>query len=771
MTTFARHVVLFFLLCGAVIARAQSATYVDLHDFGSGLDGQDAEAGVTFDKAGDAFGTTERGGANDLGMVWEVTAGGTYKDLHDFGSSTDGAEPYGNLVFDSAGDIFGTAAESGAHQYGMIWEITAAGQYKDLHDFDWTDGAYPYAGASLDAKGDLFGTANQGGANSLGMIWEITSSGTFKDLHDFGATGDGEYPRAGVSFDSAGNAYGTAFEGGANGGGMVWEITASGGAYSDLHDFGAGTDGGLPYAGVAIDSNGNLYGTTSEGGANTSADQGMGGGMIWEITSSRAYKDLHDFGGSGDGLYSGAGVSFDSKGDLFGTTGWGGVNTEANFGNGGGVVWEIGSSGTYQKLHDFGAGEDGSLPFVGVTVGADGNLYGATSQGGANDSGMLWGLSVPTQIASVSLNPSTVTGGASSTGTVTLSAAAPSGGLAVSLSSSSADATVPSSVTVPAGDTSATFTITTISYHANVTSNITARYGSSSQKAVLSILAPTLASITLNPTTVTGGSTCTGTVTLTGPAASGGLGVSLSSSSTYATVPSSVTVAAGATKGTFTISTKPYTGDYSATITAAQGSSVQKAVLSVLPAAVGGLSLNPSTVTGGSSSTGTVTLTGPAPTGGSVVTLSSTSADATVPSSVTVAAGSSSATFTISTISYHGNVTATITAVKGSSSQKAVLSILAPVLSGLSLNPSTVTGATTSTGTVTLTGPAPTGGVVVTLSSTSADATVPSSVTVAAGSNSATFKVTTVKYSGVYKATITARYGSSSEQAVLTVDP
>ncbi|HKV63858.1 MAG TPA: S8 family serine peptidase [Candidatus Acidoferrum sp.] len=165
---------------------------------------------------------------------------------------------------------------------------------------------------------------------------------------------------------------------------------------------------------------------------------------------------------------------------------------------------------------------------------------------------------------------------------------------------------------------------------------------------------PTLSSVTLNPAAVTGGSSSTGTVTLSGPPSGYGASVNLTSSASAATVPASVTVASGATSATFTVNTTAVTASTMATITASYGDATKTASLTVTPSqaasTLSSLTLNPTSVTGGAqSSTGTVMLTGPAPTGGAQIMLSSDNGTASVPASVTVAAGASSATFTVST--------------------------------------------------------------------------------------------------------------------------
>ena len=184
------------------------------------------------------------------------------------------------------------------------------------------------------------------------------------------------------------------------------------------------------------------------------------------------------------------------------------------------------------------------------------------------------------------------------------------------------------------------------------------------------------------------------------------------------------------------------------------------------------VSLNPATVTGGSPSTGTVTLSGPAPAGGILVTLSSDHAAAAVPASVTVTDGNSTATFPVTTTAVATATSATITATYGAVSKTALLAVTPAVaLSAVSLNPTTVTGGSPSTGTVTLSGPAPAGGILVTVSSDHAAAVVPASVTVTDGNSSATFAVSTTAVATATSATITATYGAVSKTALLAVTP
>jgi hypothetical protein len=235
--------------------------------------------------------------------------------------------------------------------------------------------------------------------------------------------------------------------------------------------------------------------------------------------------------------------------------------------------------------------------------------------------GLTFSLSMSQTVSKVSLSPSSVVGGGSSAGTVTLSKKAGASGETITLSSSSVDATVPSSVTVPSGSATATFSISTHAVAAKATATIKAKLGSSSATDALTISPPALTGVSLNPTAVTGGATSTGTVNIGSAAPAAGLTVSLSSSTSSATVPSSVKILAGAESATFSISTKSVTAAISAKVTAKVGTSSESATLTIQSGpklagtyagsffsySVGGSDFNMGPVNITVSSTGTVT--------------------------------------------------------------------------------------------------------------------------------------------------------------------
>ena len=382
--------------------------------------------------------------------------------------------------------------------------------------------------------------------------------------------------------------------------------------------------------------------------------------------------------------------------------------------------------------------------------------------------------SSPPPLQSLTLNPTSVTGGASLTGTVTLNIPAPSGGALVALSTDNpAVAMVPPWALVAQGATNASFTVSTSPVATSTPVSISASLAGAIVSAILTVNPP---AVTLNPASVIGGSVnSTGTVTLNTAAPAGGLTVSLSSSNTAAaTVPASVTVAASATTATFTVTSLAVPSASRVKIFATLNDGTQSATLTVNPVAFAAVTLNLASVIGGSvNSTGTVTLNTAAPAGGLTVGLSSdNTAAATVPASITVAAAATTATFTVTSLAVPSVSTANISATLNGRTQSATLTVSPLAVAAVALNPASVTGGSVNpAGTVTLSGAAPSSGVSVTLSSSNISvATVPASVTVAPGASSATFTVTTSPVAASASPSISATY-NGTQSASLTINP
>lgn len=240
---------------------------------------------VAFDSHGNIYGTTQLG--SGLGTVYELAySGGAWSGstLVSF-TGTNGGEPYDTLVLDSAGNLYGTARGGGANGYGVVFELSNTGsgwQETILHSFDDSDGAEPFGGLIFDSHGNLYGTTSSGGPGNGGTVFELSPSGggwQFSLLYSF--TGAGQWgPADSLTIDSAGNLYGTAYKDGANSEGSVFELspTGQGWVFTDLHDFSGGSDGCNPNGGVVLDAAGNIYGTTT--GCGTYPNQY---GTVWKI--------------------------------------------------------------------------------------------------------------------------------------------------------------------------------------------------------------------------------------------------------------------------------------------------------------------------------------------------------------------------------------------------------------------------------------------------------------------------------------------------------
>jgi uncharacterized repeat protein (TIGR03803 family) len=365
-------------------------------------------AGVIFDSAGNMYGTTSNG-TSTCGTVYELSqqAGGvsTQTILHSFNNnSSDGCQPYAGLALDSAGNLYGTTRLGGSQNEGTAFELSLVGGVwteKVLHSFGSKsgDGTFPYSNPILDSAGNVYGTTQQGGSYRSGTVFELTHSASGwaeKVLHSFNpGAGDGYNPYAGLVFDSVGNLYGTTYACNCsyNNLGTVFELKhAASGGWSErvLHSFVEnGVDGTYPYAGLTIDSAGNLYGTTAKGGTGTT-NCGDGCGTVFKLThlTGGTWKEtiLHNFAEDAtDGGFPVGSLSFDTRGNLYGTTTVGGAFND-------GTVFELTlNAGTWNEivLHSFNQG-DGDGPSGAVTLDASGNLYSTAVGGSANDGGNIF---------------------------------------------------------------------------------------------------------------------------------------------------------------------------------------------------------------------------------------------------------------------------------------------------------------------------------------------------------------------------------------------
>lgn len=342
--------------------------------------------------------------AADKGQVLHKFRTGVY------GVGRDGFLPYANLILDGGGNLYGTTAYGGHHQCaynsgcGTIFQLTPGGngQWTEtvLHDFSYGTGYYPFDGLIFDAAGNLYGTTQGGGTYDAGTVFRLApmakGAWTYTVLYSFTGGNDGAYPSSSLIFDSAGNLYGTAGNGGAYGVGTVFQLAkGTNGKWTEtvLHTFQHdGKDGIYPGTNLTLDAAGNLYGTTCCGGnqGSSCSPNDFGCGIVFELIpgSKGIWKErvLHNFNYK-DGANSNAGLIFDGAGNLYGTTQWGGAFGPGCTLVGCGTVFELSPAGNgnwrEKVLHRFNS-KDGSSPNGSLLFDAAQNLYGTTFYGGAN---------------------------------------------------------------------------------------------------------------------------------------------------------------------------------------------------------------------------------------------------------------------------------------------------------------------------------------------------------------------------------------------------
>jgi uncharacterized repeat protein (TIGR03803 family) len=379
-----------------------------LFDFSGGNDGANPNGNLVFDSAGNLYGTALLGANsgcpdysyqdNGCGTVFKLSPGkGGWKEhtLYRFIGHKDGGIPIGGVVLDSAGNVYGAASTKGIAGAGTIFKVSSepGNRWKETTVYGFTsgDGSTPEAGLVSDSEGNFYGTTSSGGYGSqycegcLGTVVKLSrdAKGHWSRslLYGFKGGNDGAGP-TGLILDQAGNLYGTTEGGGSSQNlGTVFEVSNISGHWTEkvLYSFQIMPDGGNPNGALIFDSSGNLYGTTEFGGT-------YGYGTVYKLSPSSGggwtESVLYSFHGSSDGGAPKGGLIFDSAGNLYGTTIEGGENCS---GYGCGVVFELSPSSagwTETVLYAFTGATDGANPYSGLVVDSFGNLYGTTLYGG-----------------------------------------------------------------------------------------------------------------------------------------------------------------------------------------------------------------------------------------------------------------------------------------------------------------------------------------------------------------------------------------------------
>jgi len=381
--------VLLFGLAAVAIPGAHSQTFSVVHNF-KWTDGANPLAGLTIDGS-NLYGTTSSGGDFGQGTVFVINSSGEESVLYQFTGGKDGGAPEAGLIL-IEGNLYGTTSAGGASDAGTVFEVTLHGKEKVLYSFTGkADGANPQASLVRDADGNLYGTTNLGGENSNGTVFKLIppkaegKPWTEEVLHNFGKGTDGAAPVAGVSFDAAGNLYGTTSDGGTDGYGTVFQLKPSKSKWTEkiLHNFELQGDGGVPYAGIVVDGE-KLYGAATDGGQGGSS----GGGTVFELKLSNGnwkFSVLYQLPGWGiSGSFRNVLVS---SGKIYATTHCDGANNS-------GTVYELTPSGDTWKsksLYVFTGGNDGQYSFSNLVL-HEGSLYGTMKQGGDLDNGVVFKL-------------------------------------------------------------------------------------------------------------------------------------------------------------------------------------------------------------------------------------------------------------------------------------------------------------------------------------------------------------------------------------------
>ncbi|MGA2601334.1 MAG: choice-of-anchor tandem repeat GloVer-containing protein [Bryobacteraceae bacterium] len=425
----------------AVTLSAQETTIYSLQN----TNGANPFASLLQANDGNFYGTTYGGGSSvnggsgaGNGVVFQITPSGTLTVIYTFCSQTnctDGDLPIGALIQATDGNLYGTTAGGGANNRGTVFKVTLGGSLTTLYSFcnqiGCADGAQPYAGLIQGTDGNFYGTTKFGGANDWGEVFSITSGGTLNTLYSFCPQSgclDGARPNAVLLQASDGNLYGTTLEGGAGasgGDGTVFKIT-TGGALTTLYSFCIQTnctDGSSPATGLIQATNGELYGVTQYGGANNS------NGTAYSITTGGALTTLYSFcsqNGCTDGQVPIGRLIQATDGNLYGTTEAGGI--------GYGTIYSMTPGGTLITLYSFPNEGVGAGPYAGMIQATNGLFYGTTFIGGSAGYGTVYSFSVNVTVPNVvgltqTAATTSITGVGLVLGTVTMasSSSVPSG--------------------------------------------------------------------------------------------------------------------------------------------------------------------------------------------------------------------------------------------------------------------------------------------------------------------------------------------------------
>ena len=381
----AKTVGIVFVLCAATtIASAGTTTFTTLVSFDGTNGSGPAYMSLVQGPDGNFYGTTYAGGTSGLGTVFRITPAGNLITLNSL-VFPDGADVYGGLVLGTDGNFYGTTYGGAQDGLGSAFQITTGGTLTLLVSFSGVNGAQAFGGMAQGTDGNFYGTTYLGG-HGYGTVFSMTPAGDLTTLFNFAGGTNGFEPTGMMVLGTDGNFYGTTYAGGATGYGTVFKITP--GKFTSLYSFCIPKDcpdGALPYAGLVQAVNGNFYGTTYSGGTH-------GYGTIFEITGAGVLTTLYSFCAERpcpDGAFPAGTLVQGNDGNFYGTTYGGGANDS-------GTIFQLTPAGGLTTLYSFcsqASCSDGAFPIGGLVQATNGTFYGTTNAGGTDDSGTVFSLS------------------------------------------------------------------------------------------------------------------------------------------------------------------------------------------------------------------------------------------------------------------------------------------------------------------------------------------------------------------------------------------
>lgn len=385
-----------------IVSNLEVTTVASLNDF---VTGALPLSGVIEGSDGFLYGTTARGGANDAGAggdgtIFKLSTNGNFVWIYSFSDQADGAAAVDSLIQTPDGNLYGTAESGGYEGFGAVFRITTNGALTSLYSFrpENGNGGIPEAPLCLGSDGFLYGTTVTNGAgDGGGTIFKMDTNGNVQWAYGL-TTNNGLRPVGGLTQGTDGNFYGATSVSGANGLGTVFVINSKG-TFTNLYSFTGGADGAYPRAGVVEGSDGQFYGTSTEGG-NLSLNNGLGYGTIFKITPKGTLTPLYAFDITNGawpqvGILGGliiqpeGGLTLGRDGNFYGMATSGGVGYAYDGGDAlpavYGTIFQMTTNGTLTTLLSFNGNYDGAYPHATLWQGKDGGFYGTTANGGTND--------------------------------------------------------------------------------------------------------------------------------------------------------------------------------------------------------------------------------------------------------------------------------------------------------------------------------------------------------------------------------------------------